>query len=41
MELTLLDFKKSVKEFIQELNNMKIPELYGITDGKAVGTYVE
>lgn len=40
-ELTLLKFKKEVKELVQQLSQTPIPNLYGVTDGKAVGTYVE
>ncbi len=40
-ELTLLKFKKEVKKFVQQLSETTIPNLYGVTDGKAVGTYVE
>lgn len=40
-QLTLSTFKHAAKEFVLELNATTIPSLYGITDGKAVGTYVE
>jgi hypothetical protein len=39
--LTLPLFKEAVKDFVIELNKTPIAQLYGITDGKAVGTYVE
>ncbi|MDJ0725369.1 MAG: hypothetical protein QNJ38_09690 [Prochloraceae cyanobacterium] len=39
--LTLVELKNSAKEFVGELNSRCIPNLYGVTDGKAVGTYVE
>lgn len=38
-------FKKNLYReaiiFCGEINNQKIPELIGVTDGKAIGTYVE
>ncbi len=40
-ELTLAELKVAVRKFAYELNNRSIPELFGATDGKAVGTYVE
>lgn len=33
--------KSEAKAFAQEFTGKNIPELYGVTDGKAVGTYVE
>jgi hypothetical protein len=33
--------KSSAHEFVRELGATAIPNLYGVTDGKAVGTYVE
>jgi len=33
--------KLSVSEFVKALNLSPIPELYGVTDGKAVGTFIE
>ena len=39
--LTLVQLKNSAREFVTELNARSIPEVYGVTDGKAVGTYVE
>ncbi|MFZ4828944.1 MAG: restriction endonuclease [Phototrophicaceae bacterium] len=40
-QLTLTHLKKESKRFCEQLQQRRIPELYGITDGKAVGTYVE
>ena len=40
-ELTLSSLKTSAKDFAHGLSNEAIPDLYGATDGKAVGTYVE
>ena len=40
-ELTLSSLKASVKEFADKLSVREISELYGTTDGKAVGTYIE
>ncbi len=40
-ELTLTQLKAEVQGFIQTLSATPIPLLYGATDGKAVGTYVE
>lgn len=39
-KLTLSQLKIAAKEFTLDLGHSSIPELYGITDGKAVGTYV-
>lgn len=39
--LTLHDLRKESQRFCEQLHQKPIPELYGITDGKAVGTYVE
>ena len=39
--LTLPELKTSAQNFTQEISKTPIPNLYGITDGKAVGTYVE
>ena len=39
--LTLSELKNSAQNFTLEMSNNRIPNLYGITDGKAVGTYVE
>ena len=39
--LTLVQLKNSAREFVTELNARSISEVYGVTDGKAVGTYVE
>jgi len=40
-ELALATLKTSAKEFSARMSSANIQELYGITDGKAVGTYVE
>jgi hypothetical protein len=40
-ELSLPQLKASARDFIRAVSGMPIPDLYGITDGKAVGTYVE
>src|ERR1043165_7053172 len=39
--LLLLQLKTSARDFVQAMSRIPIYELYGITDGKAVGTYVE
>ncbi len=39
--LTLSELKNSARNFTLEMTQTPIPNLYGITDGKAVGTYVE
>lgn len=41
IELTIALLKKEAGNFLRELNATPIAELYGTTDGKAVGTYVE
>jgi hypothetical protein len=40
-ELTLTQLKTEVRDFVQGLIAIPIPALYGITDGKAVGTHIE
>lgn len=40
-ELTLTELKSSAKVFVTNLQEESIPDLFGVTDGKAVGTYVE
>lgn len=40
-ELTLADLKAEASRFAQALSSTPIPSLYGVTDGKAVGTFVE
>lgn len=40
-ELTLDALKAAAKDFVRGLNSTSIPALFGATDGKAVGTYVE
>lgn len=39
--LTLDTLKASASLFARDLSKAFIPDLYGVTDGKAVGTYVE
>ena len=42
MKLLTLDIlKQSARDFAIELTAAQIPDLYGVTDGKAVGTFVE
>lgn len=40
-ELTLIQLKHEVRDFILMLSTHSIPALYGVTDGKAVGTHIE
>lgn len=40
-ELTLPQLKTAARDFVQEFSATPISDLFGITDGKAVGTYVE
>lgn len=39
--LTLDTLKREAKTYAQALSSQAISALYGVTDGKAVGTYVE
>lgn len=39
--LDLLTLKRSAAEFVHGLSGQPLRELFGVTDGKAVGTYVE
>jgi restriction system protein len=39
--LTLPGLKEYASEFLRALAELQIEELYGVTDGKAVGTFVE
>ena len=39
--LTIAALKKEAKTFAAQLSTQQIPELYGVNDGKKVGTYVE
>jgi len=39
--LSLAILKTAAKEFVAGLSNVPIPELYGVDNGKTVGTYVE
>ena len=41
MELTIELLKKEAKVFVQKESKHNEPSIYGITDGKAVGTYFE
>jgi hypothetical protein len=40
-QLTLVGLKRCASDFVRELSKHDIAELYGTTDGKAVGTNVE
>ncbi len=40
-DLKIAQLKAEVQGFIQTLSATPIPILYGATDGKAIGTYVE
>jgi hypothetical protein len=40
-KLTIDFLKRTAQEYGADLNSAPIPELFGVTDGKAVGTYVE
>lgn len=40
-KLTIADLKKEAQEFCKRTSKEKIPELHGVTDGKAVGTFIE
>jgi len=40
-ELTITDIKLEARIFLLALSQVGIDSLYGVTDGKAVGTYVE
>ena len=40
-ELTLIQLKAEVRDFVREFSTTPIPLLYGVTDSKAVGTYIE
>jgi hypothetical protein len=40
-ELTLELLKQAAKAFATDITDRPIPELFGVTDGKAVGTYIE
>lgn len=40
-KLTVSEIKTAAHLFLQKLGKTPIPELYGVTDGKAVGTFVE
>ena len=39
-KLTISLLKKEAKEFCIVTSKEEIPELYGVTDGKAVGTFI-
>ena len=39
--LTIAALKKEARTFAAALSAQQIPELYGVNDGKKVGTYVE
>lgn len=40
-EFTLQQLKAEAKTFVEEFNAEPIPSLYGVSDGKRVGTFVE
>ncbi|PAX60695.1 restriction endonuclease [Brunnivagina elsteri] len=40
-ELTLPNLKVAASQFVRRISGIPIPDLFGSTDGKAVGTYVE
>lgn len=40
-ELTLDELKRAASAFLDTISGKPVPLLYGVTDGKAVGTYVE
>ncbi|PMB00728.1 restriction endonuclease [Fischerella thermalis CCMEE 5268] len=40
-QLTLLNLKIAAAQFVKAMSGVPIPDLFGSTDGKAVGTYVE
>lgn len=40
-EMTLPQLKAAVRNFVKEINKLPIPELYGVNNGKAIGTYIE
>lgn len=40
-KLTIADLKKEAQEFCKRTSKEKIPKLHGVTDGKAVGTFIE
>ncbi|WP_219724610.1 hypothetical protein [Fischerella thermalis] len=40
-QLTLLNLKIAAAQFVKAISGMPIPDLFGSTDGKAVGAYVE
>lgn len=40
-ELTIDHLKSATTDFVQTINQRPISSLFGITDGKAIGTYIE
>ncbi|OYD15221.1 restriction endonuclease [candidate division WOR-3 bacterium JGI_Cruoil_03_51_56] len=40
-KLTLTFLKQAARDFVKKLSRSGLKELYGVTDGKAIGTYVE
>ncbi len=40
-KLTIKDLIKEAKDFAQDAAEMNFSEMYGVTDGKAVGTFIE
>lgn len=39
--LTIPELKRVARNFVESNNPMMVPSLYRVTDGKAVGTFVE
>ncbi len=39
--LTLRDLKEGSRQFVQAISRRGLRDLFGVTDGKAVGTYIE
>ena len=40
MELTIDILIREAREFSQRISSQEHPDLFGVTDGKAVGTYI-
>lgn len=40
-DLTLAILKQSAREYAQTLSRLQVTELFGVSDGKAIGTYIE
>lgn len=39
--LDIAELKKAAKDFCEKESGLYRPELFGVTDGKAIGTFVE